>query len=145
MGGPLADLAPLTNSELIGVARASYQRCLAAPAFFADMYRNFFRRCPVAEPMFAHTDFSRQHRLLQHGIGLLLSYPAQAGSTPQLLDRVAERHSSRDLKISPELYQPFVDSLMDTVRAHDPRFSPDVEAAWRATLAPGVAYMQSKY
>jgi hypothetical protein len=64
---------------------------------------------------------------------------------PSILARVAERHSRRDLDVDPALYDPFIDSLIETVGAHDPEFSPDVEGAWRATVASGVAYMRSKY
>jgi hemoglobin-like flavoprotein len=141
----LTQVGPPAGGEVIATARASFQRCLATPTFLAEIYRHLFRRLPAAEPMFAQTDFTRQHRLLQHAIGLLLSYPAQAETTPQLLDRVAERHNRKHLDISPDKYGPFVESLLDSVRGHDPEFSPEVEAAWRTTLAPGVAFMQSKY
>jgi hypothetical protein len=34
---------------------------------------------------------------------------------------------------------------MTTVRQHDPEFTPDLERAWRATVAAGISYMQSQY
>lgn len=95
--------------------------------------------------MFANTDFEGQTRLLRHAIGLLLLFPTHSDEEPSILSRVAERHSRRDLDVDPALYGPFVDSLMETVGEHDPEFSREVEAAWRATVAMGIAYMQSKY
>ncbi len=127
------------------VAKASYDRCCRLAGFFDAFYENFFRNCPQAVPMFAKTDFERQHKLLRHAIGLLLIFPAQPEGEIALLHRIAKRHSRRDLNVDPALYGPFVDSLMDTVREHDPEFTPQVETAWRATVAKGVAYMQSKY
>jgi hypothetical protein len=62
-----------------------------------------------------------------------------------VLTRVAERHSRQDLDVPPSLYPPFVDSLVATVRQFDPAFSPDVEQAWRRTVAKGVSYMIAKY
>lgn len=141
----MSQILPPATADTVAAARASYARCLATAGFLEDFYRDFFRRCPQAEPLFARTNFSRQVRLLQHAIGLLLSYPGQAGRTPQLLERVAERHSRRDLDIAPELYEPFITSLVETVGRHDPEFTPELGAAWRASLAPGVAYMQSRY
>lgn len=131
--------------ELIAAARGSFARCCAAPDFFAGFYRTFFRACPEAEPLFAKTDFQRQHKLLQHAIGLLLAFPGQPLAEPTILRRVADRHSRRELNIDPSLYRPFVDSLIQTVREHDPRFDAGLEDAWRRTIAPGVAYMQSRY
>jgi hemoglobin-like flavoprotein len=127
------------------VAKASYARCRAKPDFFAAFYRNFFAACPQAAPLFGRTDFERQHKLLRHAFGLLLLFPGQGDTEPDLLARIAERHSRRDLNIDPALYGPFVDSLIVTVRQHDPQFAPAVERAWRRTVALGVAYMQARY
>jgi hemoglobin-like flavoprotein len=127
------------------VAKTSYARCAAGDDFFAAFYQRFFRACPDAEPFFAQTDFERQHRLLRHAVGLLLAFPGQPAAEPGILTRLAERHSRRDLAVPPAFYGPFIDSLVATVAAHDPQFSPAVEQAWRATLAPGIAYLSARY
>lgn len=135
----------MVDQGTMNLARASYERCCLNPDFIQAFYETFFRNCPRAKPMFAKTDFDRQARLLRHAIGLLLVFPAHSQQEPSVLTRVAERHSRRDLNVHPSLYDPFVDSLIETVCEHDSQFSPDVETAWRATLASGVAYMRSKY
>jgi hemoglobin-like flavoprotein len=127
------------------VAKASYDRCCQAPDFLQTFYRKFLAACPEAVPLFAHTDFERQNKLLRHAIGLLLIFPNQPAKEPTLLSRVAERHSRRDLNIAPALYRPFIDSLIDTVRQFDREFTPAVEEAWRETVAPGVEYMKAKH
>ena len=131
--------------DAMAIARASYERCSVAPDFLAAFYARFFELRPEAKPLFAQTAFERQHNLLRHAIGLLLIFPGQQESDPNILERVAERHSRRELGIDASYYPPFLESLIDTVRRFDPDFTPAVEAAWRATLAPGFAYMQSKY
>jgi hemoglobin-like flavoprotein len=131
--------------ENIAIARASYERCSTAADFFAAFYARFFELRPEAKPLFANTAFERQHKLLRHAIGLLLSFPGQAEKEPNILARVAERHSRRELGIDASHYPPFLESLIDTVKRYDPQFTPAVEQAWRATLAPGFAYMQSRY
>jgi hemoglobin-like flavoprotein len=133
------------DQATMAAAKASYDRCCAAQHFFEDFYRNFFSRCPQAKAMFAHTDFARQNKLLQHAFGLLLIFPNQSDGEPTILTRVAERHSRRELGVDPSMYQPFIEALIDTVRACDPRFTPAVESAWRQTVHKGVAYMQAKY
>ncbi len=126
-------------------ANASYQRCCTAPEFFESFYRNFFEACPEAEPKFANTDFERQNKLLRHAIGLLLILPKQPEADPTILARIADRHSRRDLDVHPSLYPFFVDSLIVTVQQYDPEFTPEIEDAWRTTVARGVEYMISRY
>ena len=133
------------DAELVEVVRASYQRCCTAPDFFEAFYRNFFTACPEAEARFANTDFERQNKLLRHAFGLLLIFPKQPESEPTLLTRLAERHSRRDLDVHPSLYPLFVNSLVATVKQYDPEFTPEIEDAWRTTVAQGIAYMKSKY
>lgn len=133
------------DSNAVTLAQSSYRRCLEAKDFFARFYAKFFEECPEAETMFAATDFERQHRLLQHAIGLLLNFDRQPDTKPNILSRVAERHSRRDLAVAPALYPMFLDSLIDTMRLLDPDFTEETERAWRDATAKGIAYMQSRY
>lgn len=132
------------SRDAVALARASYQRCQEAPHFFEGFYKRFFDACPTARPMFVNTDFARQHKLLQHAIGLLLAYDHQSRQGPNLLARVADRHGRDDLRIDPAYYDDFLDSLILCAREVDPEFTPDTEAAWREATARGIAYMRSK-
>jgi hemoglobin-like flavoprotein len=128
------------------MAKASYARCCQAPEYFAAFYRNFFEGSPEIERRFANTDFELQHNLLRHALQLLLLFSSKSEEEAKhLLRRVAERHSRKDLGIDPTLYPGFVDSLVKTSQEFDPQFTPEVERAWRETLAPGIAYMINKY
>ena len=133
------------DSAARDLASASYQRCCDQPGFFEEFYRTFLAACPEAAPRFAHTDFARQNQLLRHAVGLLLIFSKQPDAEPTLLTRIAERHSRRDLAVPAALYPPFVDSLIATVRQHDPVFTPEIEKAWRRTVEDGVKYMMSRY
>lgn len=136
------------DSAARGLASASYQRCCDGPGFFESFYRRFFAVCPEAEPRFDRTDFERQNRLLHHAVGVLLVFrqqPAQPAGEPNVLSRIARRHSRADLAIPPALYPPFVDSLIATLQEYDPAFAPEIEDAWRRTLQAGVDYMVSRY
>ena len=130
--------------DAITVARASYQRA-AGPEFFTAFYDRLFEVRPEARRLFATTEFERQHRLLRHALGLLLSFPGEPEAEPTILTRLAERHSRRDLDVDPSLYAPFLESLIDTIKRCDPQCTPAVEQAWRAALAKGFAYMQARY
>ncbi len=122
-------------------AKASYHRCAASPDFLPAFYRNFFRACPEAEPLFAKTDFTRQVRLLSHAIGLLLIFSQQFTQEPNPLSRLAEKHGPTDLNIEPAWYPLWVDSLVLTASQFDPEFTPSLAQAWRDAIRPGIEYM----
>lgn len=125
------------------IAQESYSRCLRSPRFFPDLYERLLASDPVIPPMFAKTEFPKQHKLLQHGLGLLLSYANRTDDT--LLERIAARHSSSGIGVPPAMYVLFVDSLLATVRELDPKCDAEVERAWREALEPGIEYMKSRY
>jgi len=137
--------SPAIPAATLDMARASYQRCLAVADFFPSFYRSFFRIAPEIQGLFRQTDFRRQHRLLQHAVGLLLAFPTHPDDGHAILKRVAERHSRRDLDIPPRLYPRFVDALVETVAERDPEYTDDVGDAWRAAIAPGIGFMQGRY
>jgi len=93
--------------------------------------------------MFAKTEFPKQYKLLQHGLGLLLSYGKKRDDA--LLDRIAARHSASAVNVAPSMYPLFVESLLETVRECDPRCEPAVETAWRDAIAPGIDFMKARY
>lgn len=128
--------------EQVQVAEESYRRCQGE-----EFLQAFYRRLLAAESSipakFAATDFDRQNKLLQHGFGLLFSFAKRPN--PVLLERIADRHGRHDLDIAPALYRHFVEALVATVAERDPSYSPAVDAAWRASIAPGIAFMQSRH
>lgn len=125
------------------IAQQSYSRCLRSPDFLPRFYEHLLASDPSIPPMFARTEFPRQYRLLQHALGLLLSY----GNRPDdvLLERLAAKHSAKSIDVAPPLYGLFVDSLLATIREFDDRCDGDVEGAWREALRPGLDFMKSRY
>ncbi len=125
------------------LAQESYARCLRSPRFFPSFYERLLESDPAVPPMFAETEFPRQYKLLQHGLGLLLSYGNKRDDA--LLERIAARHSASALNISAGMYALFLESLLATIREYDSRCTEETEAAWREALRPGVEFMQSRY
>jgi hemoglobin-like flavoprotein len=127
----------------IELAEESYHRCSGIPGFFPAFYELLLESDTQIPPMFAKTKFERQHKLLQHGLGILLIYAKRPN--PALLERIAVRHSRSDVSVAPELYPHFVEALVKAVERFDPEYTPDLADAWRQATEPGIAFMQSKY
>ena len=124
----------------VQLAEASYHRCAESEAFYNRLYHHLLASHPRIAPMFASTEFERQHRLLKHALGLLIIYAKRAN--PALLDRIADRHV--EVGVTDDLYPLFVESLVRTVAEHDPEYTQALGDAWRVALEPGLEYMRAR-
>jgi hemoglobin-like flavoprotein len=126
---------------------ASMKRCLAAPGFLDTFYERFIGSSDEVREKFRGVDMKRQVRMLEDSLYVVaVAVQGEVGSLARNdLPRIAERHSSRDLGIRPELYDLWAQRLIETASAHDPLWADDVAAAWRDTLAFGVEYMRQRY
>jgi hypothetical protein len=138
----------LMTSEHVDLFRASLKRCLATPHFLGKFYDSFVASSGEVREKFRNTDFEQQTRMLADSLyALAVAAQARREGSPAWADmpRLAARHSRADLDIRPGLYDHWLDCLVETARQHDPEFSPEIEAAWRDTLAVGIDYMRSRY
>lgn len=119
------------------LAEASYHRCAESGEFYTTFYRHLLASDPRIPPMFARTEFERQHLLLKHALGLLIIFAKRAN--PALLQRIAERHT--EVGVTEDLYPFFVESLVRSVAEHDPQYTAELGDAWRHTLAPGIKFI----
>ena len=124
----------------------SLTRCLAEPAFLEGFYDRFVGSSEEVREKFHGVDLKRQVRMLEDSLYVVaVAVQGEEGSPARgALPWLAERHSRRDLDIRPELYDLWIDCLVDTARAHDPEFSPEIESAWRETLTVGANYMRER-
>lgn len=131
--------------DAIEVFHDSLTRCLGDPAFMDRFYDTFLASSDDVRSRFRGTDFARQKRMLKTSLFLIMLANDGQPEGVQHLERIAERHSARGLDIPPRLYVLWLDALLDTVRATDPRCDPSVLAAWDAMMAPGIAAMVARH
>jgi len=126
---------------------ASFGRCRASSGFLEDFYQRFVASSEEIRAKFKGTDMKRQVRMLEDSLYVVaVAVQGEEGSPARGdLPRIAARHSRKDLDVRPELYDVFLECLLETVRAHDPQFSAEVEAGWRQTMAFGIDYMRARY
>jgi hemoglobin-like flavoprotein len=126
---------------------ASLKRCLAAPGFLDSFYERFVGSSEEIREKFRNTDMKRQTRVLEDSLYVVAN--AVQGEENSLargaLPALAARHSRQGLDIAPRLYDLWIECLVETAREHDPRFAPDVEAAWREVLTFGADYMRQRH
>jgi len=124
----------------------SLARCMADPGFLDRFYGTFLASSPKVREKFAHTDFARQKQMLQASFSLMLRAAQNEGSgPPTYLDDLARRHGSKELDIGADLYDLWLDSLLEAVRVCDPACTPAVEQAWEKVMGIGIAYLTTRY
>jgi hemoglobin-like flavoprotein len=127
---------------------ASYLRVLNRKVdgqdFFAAFYERFLASSPEVVAKFRHTDMQRQQSALKKAFYHLLTFYVSRNAD-YYLEEVAIRHSRAHLDIRPELYDLWLETLIDTARRFDDRFDAEVELAWRLVMTPGIVYMRFHY
>ena len=129
-----------------GVVRPSFARCgEAGEEFFDDFYATLSERAPGIGAMFADVDMQQQNRLIRRGVEHLIEYAAGSEESAEALRQVGQSHGGQGLKVAPELYPLWLDTLMETVRQHDPEANDHVESAWRVVARGGLDLIISLY
>lgn len=127
---------------------SSYERVLNSKVnnqtFFEAFYDRFLKSDPRVAEHFKHTHMDQQQKMLEKSFYKLLVFYA-TNSSDEFLEQVAIRHSKLALNIQPELYDLWLEVLIDTVTDFDPQFDDSVELAWRLVLSTGITYMKFKY
>jgi hemoglobin-like flavoprotein len=119
--------------------------CEDGDDFFDDFYATLSERAPGIGAMFAHVDMQQQNRLIRRGVEHLVNFALGSEESTEQLRRMARTHGREQLNIAPELYGLWVDTLMETVRMHDPNANDHVEAAWRIVLRGGIDLIIAGY
>ena len=112
--------------------------------FLDYFYQIFIDKSPRIAQLFKNTSMSSQKILLKKSIQELLNFYNERTINQHLL-KIGHIHGEDKLNISPEMYDLWMDTLMETIKKFDPEFIPKVELAWRVTLSPGIAYMKFAY
>jgi len=140
-------MIPTVNASTRDTFLASLGRCRATAGFLDAFYQRFVASSDEVRAKFAGTDMLHQVQMLEDSLFVVANAVQGEEGSPARgdLPRIAARHSHSDLDIRPELYDLFLECLIVTVRTHDTKFSSEVEAAWRETMAFGIDYMRKRY
>lgn len=134
------------EEKIIRAFDASLRRCDAVPDFLDRFYERFLGSSPKVRAKFENTNFERQKRLLRASFYLILMAAEDRDGDPGVyLEKIALRHSTADLNIGAELYDLWLDSLLEVVKECDPHFDSEVEEAWERMMGVGISYLLRRY
>jgi hemoglobin-like flavoprotein len=135
------------NDGQLELFRASVNRCVADEAFLQDFYDRFTASSPEVRAKFGQTDMPTQRRALADSLYVIAVAVQGKDTSPSWhqMERIARRHSRAEMDIRPELYDLWLESLMQAVAAHDPQYSPEIDSAWRAVMSEGITFLRSRH
>lgn len=112
--------------------------------FFSYFYDTFLSSSDDVAEAFKNTDMPNQHRMLKNS--LLYSINFMFCSTSfDTIQKIAISHDRHHHNIKPELYDLWMNAMVETVRQFDPEFSDDVELAWRLAFSQAITFMKFMY
>jgi len=122
----------------------SIERCSCGPEFLRRFYALFLASSDTVARKFEQTDLRRQARLLRTSLYIMM---LASGALERVvhLERLAKLHSRAGLDIAPDLYDLWLDRLLQAVAEFDPLFDTETGTAWRRVLQPGIDFMKSRY
>jgi len=124
----------------------SLGRCTSQSRFLDLFYAKFLASSPKIREKFKDTDFVRQKRALKASLHMILLAASDEGADPgKYLRDVAEKHGAKQLNVGAELYDLWLDSLLETVEECDPEYSPAVRHAWEEVMMVGIHYLTVRY
>lgn len=125
----------------------SLGRCSRTRGFLDRFYERFLASSPRVREKFADTDFAHQKRALQASFRMLLVFATREEdeAAQMYMDFLAQRHGAGQMDVGAELYDLWLDSLLATVREHDPEFDETIEAAWERVMGVGIRYLVTRY
>jgi hemoglobin-like flavoprotein len=112
--------------------------------FFSRFYDRFIPSSPEVTAMFEGVDMKRQRKILEASLAYMSEFAAFLTMT-EPLERLAERHSRREIDVDPALYEVWLDMLVATVEESDPEYTEEVGVAWRIVMSPGIAFMKAHH
>jgi hemoglobin-like flavoprotein len=123
----------------------SFARCTQEDGFFKRFYDIFVNSSDEVKAKFENTDMEKQVKMLTSSFYSTKLATSESTVIQENLKKLATIHSNKERDIRPELYDLWLDALIQTVREFDSKFSYAVETVWREKMTPGIEFMKSHY
>lgn len=114
----------------------SLERCRQDPGFMDRFHEVFLASSEDVRRHFEGVDLKKTRGMIQSSLPFLLV----ANTAPSALAKTA--HSHRQMDIEPELYEVWLDAMLQAVEQTDPEFDARIAQAWRVVVSRGIDFMK---
>ncbi len=131
---------------MLAMFRSSLLRCVSNIHFLEYFYDAFIASSPDVKKAFAHSDMERQMAMLNASLYQLLNlYDKRDEHTKEYIAELGAMHGQHGHQVPAELYDLWLDSLLDAVRRCDPKYDEQVDRAWREVMQYGIDLMKANW
>lgn len=130
------------------VFKESYTRVLTKKisnkGFFEEFYDKFAASSEEVAKKFKDVDMEKQRKVVRDSLHHMLNCYLEREINDEII-RLAVQHNKANLDIRPELYDLWLEALIETVIKFDEEFDKYIELAWRIVLSIGITYMKFRH
>lgn len=123
----------------------SLERCEEDESFIPSFYKRFLATSDEIKDKFRHTDFEKQNKMLIRSLKLAAGATIGEPKALQELRDRAETHDRHHLNIKPELYDAWLNAVIETAREYDAQWNDNIESIWRSILGHVINHMIKFY
>ena len=132
-------------NNYVDIFEQSYKRAIGDdsynPDFIERFYDIFLARSERISAMFEDTDTSAQKTMLHDSLLYMVDF-FTSRRTIEHMDKIAAVHGVEGHEIPEDLYDLWMESLVEAVKEFDADFDTEIELAWRLVLSPGITFMK---
>ncbi len=133
------------DENTLNIFNNSLLRCQSNPQFLSHFYQKFIISNSEVREMFSGTDMKQQKMMLHASIQMIMLASQGNEAAADYLAKISKKHSKSDLNIKPELYDIWLETLIETIRIIDPENNDQIENAWKEIMTFGIEYMKSRF
>lgn len=121
----------------------SLERALACGEFLDHFYDGFINSSEDIRQFFRNTDMAKLKRKLSTTLRLITMAADNSPGADMYLEYLGKYH--RDIHVTEDLFDKWLDALIDSVRHCDPQYDDQLEQVWRDTINIGITHMRKAY
>lgn len=129
----------LLSQPTLDVFNSSLERCRRAEGFLDRFYERFLENEDDIQPFFEGVDFHQLKRMVYQSMLLVVLAAGGSPHTHEKLRALGVKHT--ELGVRREHYSLWLATLLSVVEEVDPRYSTEVDDAWRAVMSVGIRFM----
>jgi hemoglobin-like flavoprotein len=133
------------HPDEIKAVKRSFARCFLKQDMILRFLDILVASNPEIAPHFTNTDFDQIKFLLRQGINCTIMYAQGSFAGKFCMDELKIYHNKKNLAINPKYYPYWIESLRQTVKELDTKYTDELGDLWVRVVTPAVEYMASGY
>jgi len=115
-------------------------------SFISTFYARLMDTSEDIRKKFEHVDMKAQAEILDHAIVMSFLFADKSHqSATKCINNVRESHNRKNLNIAPELYDTWLECLVETVGICDPHTNKELQADWHIVMSVAVNHIREGY